>query len=67
MNRVSMNSADRVCPHCGQKGTLHYYKETGCNDLYYCNKCFKCVEWNGATSLPLELEAYPNRDKSQEK
>jgi len=62
-----MPADKRDCPHCKQKDSLAYYKEDSEKiDLYYCRKCFGIVEWTDADiKIPINGEAYPNRNKEQ--
>lgn len=65
MKQNIMRSIDKPdCPHCRKKETLCYYREAGNgNDLYYCDKCYGLVEWDGENKKAVEGEAYPNREK----
>jgi uncharacterized protein with PIN domain len=64
MKNTIMPTNERRCPHCGEKGSLRYYKEAEVNaDLYYCEKCYGLVEWYGLKTLAVPGEAYPDRDK----
>jgi hypothetical protein len=62
MKNNIMPTSERRCPHCGDLGSLRYYKEAHNNwDLYYCEKDFCLVEWNGVKTVAVPGKAYPSR------
>lgn len=69
MNNNCMPAEQRDCPHCQTKDSLAYYHEAIGKrfgrklDLYYCQKCFKMVDWDGICFDKIDGEAYPDRDK----
>lgn len=65
MNNNCMPSNLRDCPFCLKDDVLAYYHESGKFDLYYCQNCFGIIRWDGLERIPIEGEAYPNRDKNK--
>lgn len=68
MKKETMPVEKRMCPHCRSLddagiGTLAYYHEDRKNDLYYCQKCYGLVIWDGENKKRIPGEAYPNREK----
>ncbi len=57
--KLCLKNGDNECD-----GVLSYYKEAGNDfDLYYCNRCYALVRWDGGRAIKVEGEAYPNRTK----
>ncbi len=65
MNQNCLPNDKRDCPFCGKKNSLSYYRQSGMsNDLYYCEKCYEVVIWNGRSIRKAKtIQAYPNREK----
>lgn len=64
MNQNCMPADMRDCPFCQEKNGLAYYHERGKLDLYYCQNCFKIVEWDGKIKTGrADQEAYPDRPR----
>ena len=67
MNNNCMPADHRDCPHCNAKDSLAYYHEVGRGiDIYYCQRCFSIVEWDGIKISKTDGEAYPDREKKNE-
>lgn len=66
MRHNALPAEKRDCPHCKAKASLSYYME-GAGDLYWCGECYKISVWNDRRVIKGTGEAYPQRDKSQDK
>jgi hypothetical protein len=66
MKQRCLDKELRGCPYCGTRNSIQYYHEMNANDLYYCNKCYGIIEFDGYAICKVSGEAYPNRDKKHE-
>jgi hypothetical protein len=66
MNNNCLSREQRDCPHCHTKDSIAYYHEAdNFTDLYYCQKCYGIIGWDGIKVKMLPGEAYPERDKTK--